>query len=67
MGQWTYQYDSSGKLISQTNANGQQAVVEYDALGQMIGRIAVDGETNWLYVLFDNSLSLSFAKIKTTD
>lgn len=50
MGGWSYDYDISGNLISQTDAKGQTTIMEYDALGRMNKRTDHDGTiTHWIY------------------
>lgn len=50
MGTWSYTYDSTSKLRTQTDAEGQVTVMEYDRAGRMIKRTDDDGtETHWVY------------------
>ncbi len=50
MGAWSYSYDSTSKLRSQTDARGLTTVMEYDRAGRMTKRTDDDGtETYWVY------------------
>jgi len=50
MGSWTYTYDSTSKLRTQTNAIGQKTTMNYDRLGRMVNRTDADGrKTTWVY------------------
>lgn len=50
MGEWTYDYNSLSKLISQRDANGAITTMEYDILGRMVKRIDADNVTTlWQY------------------
>ena len=50
MGYWSYTYDSTSKLRSQTDASGQTTTMEYDRLGRMVKRTDNDGRQSfWVY------------------
>jgi RHS repeat-associated protein len=50
MGNWSYNYNSTSKLISQIDADGQTTTMKYDRIGRMIKRTDSDGvETHWVY------------------
>ncbi len=49
MGQWSYQYDILGNLISQTDAKNQTVTQTYDLLGRMTERVEPEGTTTWIY------------------
>jgi YD repeat-containing protein len=49
MGHWTFDYDSLGELVSQTDAKGQSMSYVYDALGRMETRNEPEGQTVWTW------------------
>lgn len=50
MGHWSYTYDSTSKLRTQTDALGQVTSMNYDRLGRMVDRTDNDGrKTFWAY------------------
>lgn len=62
-GDWIYDYNGFGELISQTDANGNITLMVYDSLGRMVERqdhrdndsdpsttnTTLDGNTHWAY------------------
>jgi len=48
-GCWTYQYNTFGELVGQTDAKGQTVTMGYDALGRMTSRTEPEGSTTWTY------------------
>jgi len=49
MGQWTYDYNAAGELISQTDAKNQTSAMTYDALGRLVTRNEGGVTTTWKY------------------
>ena len=49
MGNWSYDYNAFGELVTQTNANGQTTTLDYDTLGRLEYRSEPEGDTNWYY------------------
>lgn len=50
MGSWSYSYDSTSKLRSQTDGTGKTTTMLYDRLGRMVQRDDADGrKTFWVY------------------
>ncbi len=48
-GNWTYDYNGFGELVSQKNSSNQTVQLRYDELGRKIARLDVDGLTCWEY------------------
>ncbi len=49
LGTISYQYNSAGDLVKQTDAKLQVATTQYDQLGRMVQRIEPDLITNWYF------------------
>ena len=49
LGTWRYKYDAFGRVVRQTDAKGQHALMEYDLLGRPYRRAVGDTSTAWEY------------------
>ncbi len=49
MGTWSYTYNAAGELKTQTDANNNTIVLDYDDLGRLKSRIEPEGTTTWTY------------------
>jgi RHS repeat-associated protein len=49
MGHWTYDYNSLGEQVSQTDARSQSVSMTYDPLGRLTTRNEPEGQTVWTW------------------
>lgn len=57
-GAYLYAYDNYGKLKTQTDPKGNQYVMDYDAMGNMISKTGSEGTYNYTYNLSTAGFSL---------
>ncbi|HSC05229.1 MAG TPA: FG-GAP-like repeat-containing protein, partial [Steroidobacteraceae bacterium] len=48
-GTWSYDTNSLGELVSQTDANGRNTTLIYDALGRLTSRTEFEGTSSWTW------------------
>jgi RHS repeat-associated protein len=56
-GETHYVHNAFGELTSQTDANGQNHTMQYDAMGRITQRTGPDGTTTYQYVTSGNGLN----------
>jgi RHS repeat-associated protein len=60
LGVWTYEYNSLGELIRQTDAKNQVVIMRYDKLGRLDRREELEGVSTWQY---DNAPGKGIGKL----